>query len=407
MDKQNLTIETPFLESCNKNVFNLDIILNDNHFDFKINKINDNKIAFIIKNKDINKYTEYEKELTLENLQNINKYFKMFETLDELINDLISIIKENNIEIGIQSENIISIKLKIFARIDNVVVINLEKKEIKEKEKINMIFEQYNNFKKNLDIKDEKIKQLENKISILNKDNEAFKENILNELNKKQQKIELLEKEINELKNIINNFMKEISQNQNQNQKQNPKNIQPVPLNMFENILNNSNIFQDSNEILLLLSNIPKSQNNLKLIYNSKNDGENEEKLIKAYTNKNDLIILVKTDKLRRFGGYAHEFFEKEKFKKSDKNAFLFNLDTKKIYNSKGNDLSIWRGSINYDSINFGNGVDLKIFHKFFKRQSKTHQGNNDYDYKNEKNSLNEDESFNVSSLEIYQVLIN
>ena len=116
---------------------------------------------------------------------------------------------------------------------------------------------------------------------------------------------------------------------------------------------------------------------------------------------------MVKTDKLRRFGGYAHEFFEKEKFKKSDKNAFLFNLDTKKIYNSKGNDLSIWRGSINYDSINFGNGVDLKIFHKFFKRQSKTHQGNNDYDYKNEKNSLNEDESFNVSSLEIYQVLIN
>ena len=403
MEEQRLSIETPFLKISNKNVFNSDITLNDNHFDFNINKINDSQIAFIILNKDISNYTEYKKELTLEDFKNMNKYFKIFETIDELLNDLISIIKDNNIQIGIQSENIVSIKLKLkfFSRIEdiNIVSINLAKREIKEKEKINMLFEAYKKIIKKLDVKDKKIKQLENKISILNKDNETFKKNIINELNKKEQKIKLLEKEIKEIKNITKCSKKETNGNET------PKSIQSE--NTVENILNNSTIFLDSSEILLLLSNIPKSQNNLKLIYSSKNDGENEEKLINAYTNKNDIIILVKSDKLRRFGGYAHEFFEKEDFKKSDKNAFLFNLNKKRIYNSKGNEYSIWRDSTNYDSINFGNGVDLKIYHKFLKRQSQSHQGNYDYDYKNIKDSLNADENFNVSSLEIYQVFIN
>ena len=50
------------------------------------------------------------------------------------------------------------------------------------------------------------------------------------------------------------------------------------------------------------------------MIYNSQLDGENEEKLFETYTMKNDLIILVKTKKSKRFGGYAHEYFEKGNF---------------------------------------------------------------------------------------------
>ena len=403
MEKPALSIETPTQKIINKKLFNKDVILNDSIFDFSINKIDDNKISFIVSNKDIGQYMEYKKELTLENFKNINKYFKMFETLDELVNDLISRIKENNIEIEKQSDNVISLKFKIVIRTDNIIIINLVKVEIKEKEKINILFDIYKEFKKNLDIKDDKIKQLENEISLIKQNNEFFKKNLLDELNKKEKMIQYFEKEINEFKNMFNTLKNDISQ-------KNEKSNNIMSFNFFENILTNSNIFQDSNEILLIISNIPNipyNQNNLTLIYNSKSDGENEEKLIDAYTNKNDLIILVKTDKLRRFGGYAHESFEKYKFKKTDKSAFLFNLNKKKIYKSKGNERSIWRGSNTFDSINFGNGVDLKIFHKFFKKQSKTHQGNNDYDYKNEDYALNGDESFNISSLEIYQVLLN
>ena len=48
------------------------------------------------------------------------------------------------------------------------------------------------------------------------------------------------------------------------------------------------------------------------MIYNSELDGNNKEKILDAYTMKNELIILVKTKKSKRFGGYAHEYFEKQ-----------------------------------------------------------------------------------------------
>ena len=115
---------------------------------------------------------------------------------------------------------------------------------------------------------------------------------------------------------------------------------------------------------------------------------------------------MVKTDKSKRFGGYTHECFEKKIFTKKDINAFLFNLDKKSIYKSKGQGVSIWRGSLTFDSINFGTGADLKIFHNYFKRKNKTLQNNNDYDYKDEKYALNGEENFKVSFLEIYQILL-
>ena len=170
--------------------------------------------------------------------------------------------------------------------------------------------------------------------------------------------------------------------------------------------MNNSNIFQDEDDIQLLLNNISNNPKDLKLLFNSKVDGENEEKLINTYIGKNDLIFLVKTHKSKRFGGYAHESFEKKNFKKTDFKAFLFNLDKKVIYKSKGGGNSIWRGSNTFNSINFGSGTDLKIFHKFLSEYNKTLQSIYDYDYKGEYYySLNGEEDFNISFLEIYQVL--
>ena len=213
--------------------------------------------------------------------------------------------------------------------------------------------------------------------------------NILQIIEDKNKKIESLEKDINELKKYFNNFNRD-------NRPINPN---------IANILNNSNIFQNKEEIQLLLNNISNNPKNLKLLYNSKIDGENIEKLIDTYTGKNDLIFLVKTIKSKRFGGYAHEYFEKNNFKKSDKKAFLFNLDTKQIYKSKGKDLSIWRGHGTLDSINFGTGTDLRIFHKFLSTENYTNQNVCDYNYNNDEYALNGEKYFRISFFEIYQVL--
>ena len=66
---------------------------------------------------------------------------------------------------------------------------------------------------------------------------------------------------------------------------------------------------------------------------------------------------------------------------------------------------TIWRGGNTYDSINFGAGTDLKIFHKFLGKECKTYQKSYNYNYNDEDYALNGEESFNISFLEIYKVL--
>ena len=172
----------------------------------------------------------------------------------------------------------------------------------------------------------------------------------------------------------------------------------------FEKILKNSTIFESEEDIELLLKNFHNKKTDLELLYNSKDEEENEEKLLNAYIDKEDLIFLIKTNESKRFGGYAHESFQKEEFMKKDKSAFLFSLDNKTIYKSRGKSFSIWRGSNTKNSINFGTGTDLKIYHNFLTEQSKTYQTENDYDYKEEKYALNGTDSFKIINFEIYKV---
>ena len=337
-----------------------------------------NKLKFILLNKKTKDTKKYFSIYTLNDFKKLNKYFKMFDDLNELENDLINTIKENKIDIIKATENEISFNLKVLSRNDNNVIFKLKKAEIDEKDKINILSEKIEELEKNNEIKDKKLIELENKIT-----------NILQIIEDKNKKIESLEKDINELKKYFNNFNRD-------NRPINPN---------YENILNNSSIFQNEEEIQLLLNNISNNPKNLKLLYNSKIDGENIEKLIDTYTGKNDLIFLVKTIKSKRFGGYAHEYFEKNNFKKSDKKAFLFNLDTKQIYKSNGKDLSIWRRHDTFDSINFGTGTDLRIFHKFLSVDNKTLQADYDYNYNNDEYALNGEKYFRISFFEIYQVL--
>ena len=300
MDAPSPIIETEIPEYIEKNIINIELSFNKITYILNINRINEDKIKFILNRIDIKEVLyNYQNTYSLENLKSMNKYFKMFDTLNELENDLISIIKENNIEINNVSDNQILLQLKILARNDNIVTIILKKVEIDDKYKINFLFNKFEELKQNIEIKDEKINKLENKIS-----------DILKNLDEKDKRIEKLEKELNEFKNIFNQNKEKIQISIQ------PNEIKKINNNKFEDILINSNIFKNEDEIKLLLNNIQNAQNDIKLIYNSKTDSKNEEKLINTYIQKNDLIIFVKTDKSKRFGGYTHECFEKKIYKK-------------------------------------------------------------------------------------------
>jgi hypothetical protein len=220
----------------------------------------------------------------------------------------------------------------------------------------------------------------------------------------------------NKISNLINEYynlkerekkmkVNEISNINSINSSDSKEEVKEIRPNILDNILNKSNIFQDKDEIKLVLSNIPKTVCNIRLLYNSKYEKENEEKIKNSYIGKNDIIFLIKTDKLRRFGAYAHESFEKKEFQKKDKKAFLFNLNKKNIFKSTGNKNTIWRGANSFDSINFGNS-DLRIFHNFLNEKNYTCPSKNDYNY-DENYALNGERFFEIKFLELFKVNIN
>jgi len=134
----------------------------------------------------------------------------------------------------------------------------------------------------------------------------------------------------------------------------------------------------------------------------------------KNYNNKISSLEKSINSLIRRI-----EFLEKERNMKNksidkiinektvDEKAFLFNIDNLEIYKSKGTEFSINKKNNTIDSINFGGGTDLRIFHNFFSEKNYTSPKENKYfDYKKKKFALNGEKYFEISVFELYRVII-
>jgi len=152
----NSMIEKP-LKTVEINIINTELFYNKIKFDFSINKINEDKLRFILLNKNSNIFIEkYHAIYNLEQLKSINKYFKMFEKLNELQDDLLEIIKDNNIEIINVSKDEIIITLKVSLKNDNIIKLKLQKIAIDDRDKINFLLEEFKELKQSSEIKDKK-----------------------------------------------------------------------------------------------------------------------------------------------------------------------------------------------------------------------------------------------------------
>ena len=331
-------------------------------YTFKLFDIGNDTLEILAKenfddNSEIIELNKYNIILQLEELKALHRYFKMFDTFDQAKSDIIELCKANSIKIIEIKDNelIISFDLKMIN--NNSLIISLNKMNSDTKENISFLFKCYNEQKK-------EIKELKNTIKQMN--------NIITDLTKR---ISILE---------ANSVNKRIE-------------------------IRNSNIIKSKEELMVLFNAISSNPNNLslQLLYDSNIEGENSEKFKSSYLNKNDIIIFIKTKKDKRFGGYTHEAFKNiEGFEKKDLKAFLFNLDKMKIYKSKGGNNSIWNNSGN--SMDFGEGTDLRISHNFFQNDKNTYTNPCicDYDY-DEKFALNGEKFFEIKYLELYKINFN
>jgi hypothetical protein len=284
---------------------------------------------------------------------------------------------------------VIAIDLLIIS--ENVLYLSLKENELSQKEQIEFLIKDSND-------KDKKISELYDKIQIM-------ETNYNNKISSLEKTINNLIKRIANLEKERNIKAKSIYKINNEKKSINKKIIKEVDNENIE--IFGSKILLSQEEFEFLSKAISDKKVTLELLYSSLIKGENADELIKAYIGKNDLLFLIKTSENKRFGGYSHETFELDKFHKIDEKAFLFNIDNLEIYKSQGTDFSINKKNVTLDSINFGGGTDLRIFHNFFSEKNYTSPRENKYyDYKKKKFALNGEKYFEISVFELYRVII-
>ena len=263
-------METPKLENQSSSVFNL------------INETNKNKVILSLENKKNNliiliKYDSLtnEKEFIVaynqESLNKLHKFFKIFETIDEVIECLAQLIQNKDSKLYSSEKDGLILELNITIGIKKEIIkINLHKRNI------------------NLE---ETVFQLNKKIEEMQNDINKLKLAVFGEEKKEKEDIDFgqIIKNENEKKFLIKEIEKKL----------------------------NTKI------------------KGAKVIFSTKKDGDDPSTFHKKCDYKYNTLTLIEAVNNRRFGGFANLPWCSADVYKDDKNCFLFSLDFMESYQYK------------------------------------------------------------------------
>jgi len=280
-------------------------------------------IIFEAKNKtSIEPITYYSKQ-TIEEIK-MNKYFLMFDNLEEIYEEILNLIKNN--KICAKEENsqlIINIPLSN-TKIKEIKIV-LNKKEKSDKDKINDLYLIIDNMKSYYNKKIDELTIItqtqNNKINELTNINQK-QNNKINELN---DKIENLEEIINEIKDSKNH----------------PK------IENTKTIFNDSLILNKNNDYISNLNkwiNQREGQFKTFLLFRKSINGNSFDDFHRLCDNQGKTLVLIQTFNNLIIGGYTtKDWVTSENWYEDDK-SFLFSLTNGKIFPNKKNCAAI-RGS--------------------------------------------------------------
>ena len=289
----------PELEEEMKDIKEYHINFLNKNYLVKLGKLNrSQKIGFIIEQTDDIKNFLFESEFSLEDLKQISKLFRIFDSIDEAFNDIsdIKIIKAELTEIDINL-----ILTSLISKTENICI-QIKKKNLNN-EKINeIIFKELNEIKSML--KEEKLK------------NENLKKTV-DELVKENKELKIQVKELIDWKN---NLIKKNENNIDNN-------------NLKERI--DSNIIKTKEEIELISKRLTSNSffKNSKVIFNllyrASRDGDSPYDYHNKCDGTADTLCVIQTIKGCKFGGYKN-FFSYNNHKvgtKSQSNYGVMNED--------------------------------------------------------------------------------
>lgn len=353
----------------------------------------------------------YSHIFTMHEIKELHQVFSMLKSFKEFLDYLKALVSNKKIIIK-QSEDYISIILTVeYLLKQNNIEIRLIQEEMnyhritKElRKEISQLKEKIDNneiqYKKIIDKQKEENEKLfeENKnikirINNLEEENKEIKENLKSLLEEN--------KDIKAELNICINYIKEIKNNNNET------NHKLIKKQMIDSSIIENYEFEMINSAIK--ERIGKEIKQLKKLYQATIDGEDSSIFHKKCDNIPNTLTLIRSAKNRRFGGFTSECWESSLKCKYDKNAFLFSLDKKKIYQCKKDNYSICCSSNIGPCFGYGNTIKIGK-NSITEKNLKTFESNPQcsYEFEGDEHALSEDgknEGIFAKEIEIFQII--
>ena len=342
--------------------------IEDFNFHLEISKSGKDKLKIKLIARDGN--DKFEGEFSLKDLINESKVFAVFEDIDDVIDNMKLIIANEDLSLFLDMNY--EFYFEFFIDINGKkkqVRLNLQPKNEDSRKKMAL-----------------RIQEQEKKIEKLTKKNEK------------------IEKNYEYLYNTIKHNYEISPQNANQI---------CYEAKVQNDLSIDTKIFKSEDEISFIkkcISNkIYKNLNQdftLKLLYRATRDGDKASTFHKYCDGICPLVILVKTKKEIRFGGFTETYFEstKEYKGKKDDNAFIFSLDKLKSYNiEKGQNAILCYK--NYGPVFYGNKYsNIFLSDNFFKTEGTVAKKGDRFLTKEDFEINMGEQVFNTKQIEVFQI---
>ena len=276
---------------------------------YKITVSNNSDIIQIkVENLVSNSDDEYFFESNLDELQKLNRFFLLFENLQEVNNNLIKLIKRKDIDINVEDD---VCKFKIINQMkEEEFTLDIKKREKKDekenKEENTQSLPLVDGLKKRIDELEERNEDLENKNKELEK------------------KVENLEKSFETINKRFEGNV-QIQVNSSEGNGEEDEDEIDYGKQMFK-----SNII-DKKEEKVIYNWIKSKIVSTDLIYDTTTDGDSIDAFKEKCNGKCPTLVIIKTDTGIVFGGYTTSPW-KENGPIPDNNAFVYSLNPNKKY---------------------------------------------------------------------------
>ena len=274
-----------------KKKFIFKILFNNDILGFNINEENSTPL------KEFALYKNYDE------LKKIDKFFCLFENIEEIYNSLKRLICSKNLKL-IKEEKQMKIKIKN-SLTDKYFYINIPIKEIDINKKVDNLFNYITSLNKKIDDLEKELKDSKN------------------QNNKLKQKLNAYENKIIELENRFKERIEKIEEKLNISQDQNDPNI-TKKYSFYKDMFKNSQIIK-TKEIDLIMSWFEeKKPNKFNLLLDSRIDGDKNNTFFEKCLNKSPTMIFVKTTDNLRFGGFTNALWPNNNFFNYSMHSTLF-----------------------------------------------------------------------------------